>query len=163
MKMLSEALVETQELADAKSGEQERNGETGGVHGKEQNSARDGIAGGGERKHRRKNWSDARCPAKRERETEEEAAPDPGLRAAGAQADVAVQPSRHHWSEEADQGKREEMNGAQSGEEWSAAEKRDGSYDHAATTENEAGAHGEFDQYPEQVQSEEQDERARDG
>src|SRR5712692_9622142 len=127
MKMLSEALVETQELADAKSGEQERNGETGGVHGKEQNSARDGIAGGGERKHSGKNWSDARRPAKRECETEEEAAPDAGLCAAGAQADVAVEPSRHGGPEETNQGEREEMNGAKSGEKWSAAEKRNGS------------------------------------
>src|SRR6202030_1067967 len=78
VQMLSEALIKTQELSDAERGEEKRHGEAGGIHRKQQNAARDGIAGGGERQHRGKNRSDTRRPVERERGAEQEPAPDAG-------------------------------------------------------------------------------------
>src|SRR5258708_32949037 len=93
--MLSEALVEAQELANAECGEQKGHGEAGGVHGEKENAASDGVAGCCERKHRRENGPEARRPTKSEGEDEEEPSPDPGLRTVGAQATAAVVPARH--------------------------------------------------------------------
>src|ERR1700676_614298 len=161
--MLSEALIEPQELADAERSKQKRNCKTRGVHRKKQNTARNRIAGGGQREHGRENRPDARRPAERERETKEEPAPDAGLRAAGVQAHVAVEPARHRRPEESDHGQREKVHGTESGEERSAAEKRDGSENGEQHAENQAGAHGQFYQYPKQVQTEKMDEGAGDG
>src|SRR6202030_3366452 len=161
--MLSEALVKTEKLADTERGEKKGNGKARGVDRKKQDSARDGIAGGGERQHGRENWSDAGRPTERERETEQEAAPDAGLCAAGLQANIAIEPTRHRRPEETDHGKREKVHGAESGEKRPAAEKRDGSENGEQDSENEAGAHGEFYQYAEQVQTEEENESAGNG
>src|ERR1700693_360551 len=142
--MLSEALIKTQKLPNAERGKEKRHGESGGIHRKKQNAARDGIAGGGERQHRRKNRSDARRPTERERKTQQEPAPDAGLRAAGMHAHVAIQPARHGRTEETDHGKREEVHSAESGEERSAAEQRDDPLNRKQRAENEAGAHRQF-------------------
>src|SRR5579864_1864267 len=163
VQMFSEALVKTQELPDPQRGQKERNGQPRGVHREEQNAARDGITGGGQRQHGGQNRSDARGPAKGERKAQQEAAPDAGLRAAGAQTDVAVEPARHRRAKETDQREREEMDGAQAGEKRSAAEQRHRAKDRQQRAENEAGAHRELYQYSKQVQAEEKDERAGDG
>src|SRR5579859_2208520 len=160
--MLSEALIKTQELANTERGKKKRNGEAGGIHRKQQNSARDGIAGRRERQHGGKNRSDARRPAEREREAEQKSAPDAGLRAAGVQAHVAIQPARHGRTEKTNHRQREEMNCAESGEERSAAEKRDDPQYRKQRSENEAGADRKFDQYAEQMQSEKKNEGAGD-
>jgi hypothetical protein len=51
VEMLSEALVEAQELADAQGGEQKGNGQACGVHGEKEHTAGDSVAGRGEREH----------------------------------------------------------------------------------------------------------------
>src|SRR5258708_1565513 len=134
VKMLSEALVEAQELANAECGEQKGHGEAGGVHGEKENAAGDGVAGCCERKHRRENGPDARRPTKSEGEAEEEPAPDPGLRAVGAQANVAVEPARHSRTEETNQRKREDVVIAETSDASTAAKKRnyDQKREHAA-------------------------------
>jgi len=49
-----------------------------------------------------KNRADARRPAEGECETQEEPAPDAGLRGAAAKVDVAIEPAGHRGAEKAD-------------------------------------------------------------
>src|SRR5258708_28282000 len=112
MEIFSKVLVENHELADAERGEQERNGEAGGVDGEEQDAAGNGVAGGGERENGGENRADAGRPAEGEREAEEEAAPDARLGGAAAEVDITIQPARYRRTEKADEGKREKMRSA---------------------------------------------------
>src|SRR6266478_2611105 len=121
VEMLSEALVEAQELANAQSGEQERHGQARGVNSKEENAAGDGVTGGGEGEDGGEDWSDAGSPAERKGKAEEKTAPDAGLRAAGAEANVAIEPAGHGRAKEADKGKREKVDEAETSDEWAAA------------------------------------------
>src|SRR5258708_39004563 len=125
--MLSEALVETEELANAQSGEQKGNGEARGVDREEQNAAGDGVTGCRKRQHGREDGADARRPSEGKGKTEEKPAPNPGLLAAGAQANVAVEPAGHGGAEETDEGGGEEKERDGTGtkragaQEWSGA------------------------------------------
>src|SRR4029077_19230263 len=114
--MLSKALIEAQEAADAEGGEEKRHGEPRGVDGQEENAAGNGLAGGGQGEHGGEDRADAGSPSEGESETEKEAAPHAGLRAGGAQADVAIEPAGHGRAEETDQREREKMNVAETGE-----------------------------------------------
>src|SRR5260221_1758903 len=100
--MLSEALVEAEELANAQSGEQKGNGEARGVDREEQNAAGDGVTGCRKGEHGREDGADARRPSEGKGKTEEKPAPNPGLLAAGAQANVAVEPAGHGGAERPD-------------------------------------------------------------
>src|SRR6266446_51285 len=107
--MLSEALVEAEELANAQSGEQ--------------NAAGDGVTGCRKGEHGREDGADARRPSEGKGKTEEKPAPNPGLLAAGAQANVAVEPAGHGGAEEPDQREGEEMDVAETSKERAAAQK----------------------------------------
>ena len=117
MKIFSKVLVESHELADAEGGEQERNGQACGIDGEEQDAASDGVAGGGERQNGGEDGADAGRPAEGKSKAEEEAAPDAGLTDAAAEVNVAIEPARQGWAEEADEREREEVRCAESGEE----------------------------------------------
>src|SRR5258708_8064008 len=110
--MLSEALVETEELANAQSGEQKGNGEARGVDREEQNAAGDGVTGCRKRQHGREDGADARRPSEGKGKTEEKPAPNPGLLAAGAQANVAVEPAGHAAAAEPPHRERAQMDPA---------------------------------------------------
>src|SRR5260370_30992961 len=121
--MLSEALVEAEELANAQSGEQKGEGQAGGGEREEQNAGGDGVTGCRKGEHGREDGADARRPSEGKGKTEEKPAPNPGLLAAGAQANVAVEPAGHGGTEEPDQREGEEMGGAETGKERGAAQK----------------------------------------
>lgn len=142
VEMLSKALIEAQKLTNAESGEQKGNGESRGVHREEQDAARDRVAGSSERQHRGENGADAGGPAEGECETEKKTAPDSRLRAAGAEANVAIEPASHGGAEETDQGKREEMNRAQTTKKRATAEKSNYAQGREQATENEPGLNG---------------------
>src|SRR5712692_6579074 len=84
MEIFAKVLVESHELADAQSREQKRNGEARGIHREEKNAAGNRVAGGGERENGGEDGADARGPAESEREAEQKAAPNAGLRHAAA-------------------------------------------------------------------------------
>src|SRR5260370_26554592 len=121
--MLSEALVEAEELANAQSGEQKGNGEARGVDREEQNAAGDGVTGCRKGEHGREDGADARRPSEGKGKTEEKPAPNPGLLAAGAQANVAVEPAGHGGGEQTGQREGEEKDGAETRKEPAAAHK----------------------------------------
>src|SRR5258707_13280207 len=122
--MLSEALVEAEELANAQSGEQKGNGEARGVDREEQNAAGDGVTGCRKGQHGREDGADARRPSEGKGKTEEKPAPNPGLLAAGAQANVAVEPAGHGGTEQPRQREGEEKRGRETRHERAVAEKR---------------------------------------
>ena len=95
MEILAKVLVEDHELADAESREQERNGQSSGIDGKEQDAARNGVAASGKYEHCAENRADTRSPTKSECEPEQETAPDSGLRRFGAKVNVAIEPTGH--------------------------------------------------------------------
>ena len=103
MKILPKILVKNHELADSQSCQQKRDGQARGIHRKQENAARDRIAGCGERKNRSKNRPDAGSPTESERKTQQEAAPESRLRDAAAKVYIAIQPARQGRTEEADQ------------------------------------------------------------
>src|ERR1700682_6731906 len=113
MEILSKVLVENHELADAERGEQEGNGQAGGINGEEQHPAGDGSAGGGESENGGEDRADAGRPTEGEREAEEEAAPDAGLGGTAAEVDVAIEPAGHRRAEKADGGERAKGTGHQ--------------------------------------------------
>src|SRR5258707_8644108 len=142
--MLSEALVEAEELANAQSGEQKGNGEARGVDREEQNAAGDGVTGCRKRQHGREDGADARRPSEGKGKTEEKPAPNPGLLAAGAQANVAVEPAGHGGAEEPDQREGGEMDVTETGKKRAAAQKWSDAQKCQPAAENEAGADGEL-------------------
>src|SRR5258708_8827106 len=162
MEIFSKVLVENHELADAERGEQERNGEAGGVDGEEEEAAGNGVAGGGERENGGEDRADARRPAEGEREAQEEAAPDARLRGAAAEVDIAIQPAGHRRAEKADKREREKMRSAQSSEERGVAEigrNAESDEDHA---KDNSPAQIEFDQPADETNAEEKDQGSSD-
>src|SRR5260370_33138130 len=109
--MLSEALVETEELTNAQSGEQKGNGEARGVDREEQNAAGDGVTGCRKGEHGREDGADARRPSEGKGKPEEKPAPNPGLLAAGAQANAAVEPAGQGGRADAHQREADERDG----------------------------------------------------
>src|SRR5262249_3645151 len=146
VQILSKALVELQELANAESGEQEGNRETCRIHSEEQHAARNRVAGSCKSKHGRENRADAGRPSERECKAEEKAAPDSGLFAATAQVDVAIEPARHRRAEESDDGEREEMNGAEAGEKRSTVDERNHAEKREDDAKNDSDADGQLDE-----------------
>src|SRR6266566_6518571 len=124
MEISTEALIETQKPADAHGGEEKGDRKAGGIDGEQEHAARDGVARRSEREHRRENRSDARRPTESKGKTEKKAAPHAGLRSTLAQMDVAIQPTCHRRTEEANQREREKVNRAEPVEERSAKPKR---------------------------------------
>src|SRR5580704_256301 len=160
MQILPEILIELQELPDSERGEQEGNRKSGRIHRQQQNSARDRVARRSKRQHRGENWPDARSPPKRERETEQESAPDSRLFPAAAQVNIAIQPARHRRTEESDHREREEMNRAKPGEQPATVYERNHAQNREYDSENDANADGQFYENAEQMQPEEQNQRA---
>src|SRR5260370_35477522 len=138
--MVSEALVEAEELANAQSGEQKGNGEARGVDREEQNAAGDGVTGCRKRQHGREDGADARRPSEGKGKTEEKPAPNPGLLAAGAQANVAVEPAGHGGAEEPDQRRGEEKDAAENGKKGGPGRKGSGARKGHAPAANKAQA-----------------------
>jgi len=163
VEMFSEALVETQKLANAESGEQKRHGEPGGIDSEEQHAAGDGVAGSGEGQDGCEDRADARRPAESECEAEKEAAPSAGLRAGAAEMHVAVEPAGERGTEKADDREREKMYRAEAGEKCVVAEQSGETEKDENSTENEARAKVEFYQGSEKMKAEENNQRAGDG
>src|SRR5579864_1842055 len=112
MEIFPEALVESHELADAKRGQQKRNGEASGVNGEEKDAASDMITGGSDGKNGGENRADARRPSKSEGEAEQKTAPNAGLlNVVIVKPNVAIEPSGERRTEKANKREREEMNG----------------------------------------------------
>src|SRR5580704_17130326 len=122
--MLAEILVEAQKLVEQNGGQQEWHGEAGGIDGEQQNTTLYCLACRGEDEDGGKDGADAGSPAEGEGESEENAAEDSGFAIFAVQADVLIQPSREHRPEEADDGEREEVRCAQTGEQWAAVNQR---------------------------------------
>src|SRR5712692_3723239 len=114
VEIFAKVLVENHELADAQSRKQKRNGQAGGIHGEQKNATGDGVAGGGESENGGQDGTDAGCPAESKREAEQKAAPNARLRGAAAQMHIAIEPTGHRRTEEADQREREEVHAAES-------------------------------------------------
>src|SRR5271169_3381305 len=150
VKILSEALIELQELPDSERSQQKRNGQARGINGQKQDAAGDGVAGGGESQHGGENRPDARGPPEGKRKAEKKAAPDARLRAGAAQVNVAIEPAGHRWSEKSDHGKREKVNRAQTGDERPAAQKSDYANHRQHRSEDESRADAQLDQQAQQ-------------
>src|SRR5258708_31466515 len=153
MEIAAKPLIQSQKLADAESREQKWHGQSDRIGCEQQHPSGDGVASGGKSKHGRQDWSDARRPAKREGEAQQEAAPNAWLRTFIVEANVAIQPSPHDGSEETDQSERKEVNGAEISEYWGAPQRRDKTKADEQHTEDDAGARTQFRQPAKQVQA----------
>jgi len=78
----------------------------GGVNGEEQHAAGMVSLAAAKTRNGGEDRADAGVPTEGERETEEEAAPDAGLRGTAAEVDVAIEPAGHRRPEKADERER---------------------------------------------------------
>jgi len=122
VQVFPEIFVEAQEGAEADSSEEEWNGESGGIDREEKNAAGDGFAGGGECENGGEDGADTGRPAKGESEAEKKAAEDAGLGVLVAEMDVTIKPAGELRAQESDDGEREEVAGAESGEKRAVAQ-----------------------------------------
>src|SRR5579871_2549070 len=162
VEILSEALVELHELADAQRGQQEGNGKTSRIHRQQQHAARDRVACGSERQHRGQNRTDARRPSERKREAKKKSTQDARLFASAAQMHIAVEPARHRRPEEPDHGEREEMDSTEPGKKRPAVNQRNDAEDCKENPEDDSDADRQLDENPEQVEAEKKNQRAGD-
>ena len=102
VQVLPKILIETEEARETEGGEEKRNGKSGGIDGKEKDTASDSVACCSEEEDGGEDRTDARRPAEGKSKAEKEAAPDAGLTDAAAEVDVAVEPACQGWAEEAD-------------------------------------------------------------
>src|SRR5260370_26871900 len=123
MQITPETLIEAQEPPDAEGRQEERDGEPRRVGREQQHPTGNGAARSGECKHRRQNRTDARRPAERKRDAKQETTPNARLSTLRAEMYVAIQPTRHRRPEKTNNRKREEMNGAKTGEESTALQR----------------------------------------
>src|SRR5260370_40770320 len=98
MEIAAKPLIQSQKLADAESREQKWHGHSDRIGFEQQHPSGDGVASVGKSKHGRQDWSDARRPAKREGEAQQEAAANASLRTFIEEAYVPVKPSPHDGS-----------------------------------------------------------------
>src|SRR5215472_15879397 len=163
MEILAKILVKRHELADSQSGKQKRNRQPGRIHGEKQHPARDGRAVRGKNENGTKDRVDARGPSESEGEAQQKAAPDAGLGGLGVQVDVAIEPARHRRTKKTNQRKRKKVYRAESGKERSLAQQRDNSKPGENHAEKQPNAHLEFPEGAGEMQTKEQDQRARNG
>src|SRR5205823_11518776 len=78
VKILPKILVKSHELADSQSCQQKGDGQARGIHRKQENAARDRVAGCGERKNRGKNRPDAGSPTEANAKPSKKALQKPG-------------------------------------------------------------------------------------
>src|SRR4029077_6315930 len=138
VQIFSETFIEGHELADSERGKEKRNGQPSGVHREQKNAAADGCAGGSETENRGENGANAGSPAKGERETEKETAPNAWLRDVAAEVNIAVEPAGQRGPEKADDGERKEVKGPEIGEQRGVADKRDQTQDNEQRTKDYA-------------------------
>src|ERR1700674_2746304 len=114
MQVAAETLVKTQKAVNREGSQQEGNGETRGVNGEQENATRNCLGIGGEHQDGGEDRADARRPAEREREAEQEPAGHTGKRPTGlgltlglstevTEADIAIEPARHRGARQENQ------------------------------------------------------------
>src|SRR5579864_3193002 len=163
MKVSAKLLVKLHEAADADRREQEGDRKAGGIQSQEDDAFHDLFPRRRDRQDSCENRSDARCPAKGKRESEQESAYHPGLISADvAQVNVAIQPSRERRPKKENHGCRIEMHGFED-EVRARAEEQKRPDGNEGDAEDHADANRDLDQPADQVQTKENDQCAGDG
>ena len=163
VKIFSEIFVERHELADAESGEQERDGQAGGVDGEQENSAANIVAGGSESEHGGEDGANAGSPAEGKCKPQHESAPRTRLRDRAAEMNVAVEPAGQGRTEKADDRERKKVQRAESGEERTMMSQGSNPKGDEDDAENNAGAGIQFDEQAKKMETKKKDERSGDG
>src|SRR5580698_5739296 len=106
-------LIEPQEAADAKRGDEKRDRKTCGIHSQQKNSLPDRVARGGDCEDAGQDGADAGRPAEGEGETHQKSAGGSGLAAEILKTNVAIEPAGERRAQQKNQGDGDEMYGLQ--------------------------------------------------
>src|SRR5262249_30603841 len=157
VQVTAKALVELQKLHDADGSQQKGDGQPGGIERQQQHTASDGRAVGGQRQHGRQNRSDARRPAKCEREPQQKSAQHARLFAGAAQVHIAIEPARQSRAQKADHRERKEVYRLQPGKQLLAAQERQQPQNQQNGADHHAGNRLQLGQSADQMQAEQDD------